>query len=184
MFHGRRLCLTTRPGGNEFHMKLHLFRHGIAIERDDPACPPEADRFLTPKGIAKTEAAARGLRALGIKPGVILTSPLLRAVQTAEIACNALGYPVKKLRQTDALKADRKAADLFAELSGIKSNEVLCVGHAPNLDEVIAFAIGSHAAVTSLKKAGFASLEIDAVGPPRGLLIAIYTPKALRLLGE
>ena len=47
-------------------MIVHLFRHGIAIDREDPASPPEADRFLTPKGIAKTEAAARGLHALGI----------------------------------------------------------------------------------------------------------------------
>jgi len=165
-------------------MKVHLFRHGIAIDRADPACPSEADRFLTPKGVAKTEAAARGLRALGIKPGVILTSPFLRAVQTAEIACNALGYPVKKLRHTDALKSESKPADLFDELSGIEFDEVLCVGHAPNLDEIIAYAIGSDSTVTLLKKAGFASLEIDDFSPPRGSIVAIYTPKALRLLGE
>ncbi|HVB35616.1 MAG TPA: histidine phosphatase family protein [Candidatus Acidoferrales bacterium] len=165
-------------------MKVHLFRHGIAIDRNDPASPPDEDRFLTPKGITKTEAAARGLRALGIKPGIILTSPLLRAVQTAEIACNALGYPVKKLRHTDALKSEAKPAQLFDELAKIKSDEVICVGHAPNLDEVIAYAIGSHSAVTSLKKAGFASLEIADSPRPRGSIVAIYTPKALRLLGE
>ena len=165
-------------------MKVHLFRHGIAIDRDDPACPPEADRFLTPKGIAKTEAAARGLHALGIKPGAILSSPLLRAAQTAEIACNALGFSVKKLRHTDALKSESKPADLFDELSGIEFDEVICVGHAPNLDEVIAYAIGSASTVTALKKAGFASLEIDDFSRPRGSIIAIYTPRALRLLGE
>ncbi|HVA71805.1 MAG TPA: phosphoglycerate mutase family protein [Candidatus Limnocylindrales bacterium] len=165
-------------------MKLYLLRHGIAIDRDDPGCPPEADRFLTPRGIAKTEAAARGLHMLGVKPSLVLTSPLLRAVQTAEIACNAFGYPVTKLRQTDALRSDSEPATLFEELSGVKAGEVLCVGHAPNLDEVIAFAIGSHSLVTALKKAGFAALEIDALSPPRGFITAIYTPKALRLLGE
>ncbi len=165
-------------------MIVHLFRHGIAIDREDPASPPEADRFLTPKGIAKTEAAARGLHALGIKPGIILTSPLLRAVQTAEIACNALGYPVKKLRCTDALKSEAKPADLFKELGAIKIDEVICVGHAPNLDEVIAYAIGSRTVVTSLKKAGLASLEVESFSPPHGAIVAIYTPRALRFLAE
>ncbi len=165
-------------------MKVHLFRHGIAIDRDDSASPAEADRFLTPKGIAKTEAAARGLRALGIKPSLILTSPLLRAVQTAEIVCNALRHPVKKLRHTDALKPEAKPTELFDELSKIKSDEIICVGHAPNLDEVIAYVVGSYSAVTSLKKAGIASLEIETFSPPRGSIVAIYTPRALRLLGE
>ncbi|MGB6484095.1 MAG: phosphoglycerate mutase family protein [Candidatus Acidiferrales bacterium] len=165
-------------------MKLHLFRHGIAIDREDPACPSEHDRFLTPKGIAKTQAAAQGLRALSLKPNVILTSPLLRAVQTAEIACEALSYPVKKLRQIDALKSDAKPADLFDELSRLKVDEVICVGHAPNLDQVIAFAVGSHAAVTSLKKAGLGSLDIESFSPPRATIIGIYSAKALRSLAE
>ncbi|MFZ0334180.1 MAG: phosphoglycerate mutase family protein [Candidatus Acidiferrales bacterium] len=165
-------------------MKLHLFRHGIAIDREDPACPSDHDRFLTPKGIAKTQAAAHGLRALGLKPNVIMTSPLLRAVQTAEIACEVLGYPVKKLRQSEALTADARPADLFEELSGLKAEEVICVGHAPNLDEVIAFAIGSHTAVTSLKKAGLGSLEIESFAPPHGVIVGIYSPRALRFLAD
>lgn len=164
-------------------MILHLFRHGIAIDRDDPACPAEHDRFLTPKGLTKTQAAAQGLLALGLKPNIILTSPLLRAVQTAEIACEALGYPVKKLQQLEALTSDAKPADLFDELSGLKADEVVCVGHAPNLDEVIAFAIGSHSAVTSLKKAGLASLRIESFSPPHSTITGVYSAKTLRLLG-
>ena len=163
-------------------MKLHIFRHGIAIDRDDPAAPPEEDRFLTPKGIARTQAAAQGLRSLGIKPDLILTSPLLRAKQTAEIACEALGYPVKKLKQTDALKSEAKPAELFDELSGLKAEEVMCVGHAPNVDNVIAFAIGSRSPVTELKKAGLATIEIESFSPPRGKIVGIYSSKALRLL--
>ncbi|HKV27828.1 MAG TPA: histidine phosphatase family protein [Candidatus Acidoferrales bacterium] len=165
-------------------MRVHLFRHGIAIDRDDPDSPPEADRFLTPKGVSKTEAAARGLHALGIKPSLVLTSPLLRAVQTAEIACKALGYPVKKLRYTDALKPEAKPAELFKELSGIKVNELVCVGHAPNLDDVIAYAIGGRSPFTSLKKAGLASLEVKTFSPPQGSIVAIYSPKALRFLAK
>lgn len=165
-------------------MILHLFRHGIAIDRDDPACPPEEDRFLTPKGVARTEAAAQGLRALGVKPDMILTSPFLRAVQTAEIACEALGYPVKELRKIDALKPEASAAELFDEISGLKAEEALCVGHAPNVDSVIAFAVESKRAVTSLKKAGLATLEIESFSPPRSAIVGIYSSKALRLLAK
>lgn len=165
-------------------MILHLFRHGIAIDREDPACPSEHDRFLTPKGIAKTQAAAQGLRTMGLKPNVILSSPLLRAVQTAEIACEAFGYPVKKLRQIEALKPDGKPADLFDEISGLKADEVMCVGHAPNLDEVIAFTIGCHTTVTSLKKAGLGSVEIESFSPPHGKIVGVYSARALRFLAD
>lgn len=165
-------------------MRLYLMRHGIAIDRTDPACPPEVDRFLTPRGIAKTKAAARGLCAIGIKPGVILVSPLLRAVQTAEIVCEALGYPVKKLRQTEALKPEAKPAVLFEEISAVKAGEVLCVGHAPNLDLVIALGIGSHSTVTALKKAGCAALDMENFSPPRGSIISVYLPKTLRQLAD
>ncbi|MGB7172139.1 MAG: histidine phosphatase family protein [Candidatus Acidiferrales bacterium] len=165
-------------------MKLFLMRHGIAIDRTDPACPPEADRFLTPRGIAKTEAAARGLRTIGIKPSLILTSPLLRAVQTAEIVCEVLGYPVKKLRHTEALKPESKPADLFDEISALSANEILCVGHAPNLDLVIALGVGSHSAVTALKKAGCASLDMESFSPMRGSIVSVYLPRTLRLLAD
>lgn len=165
-------------------MRLHVLRHGIAIGRDDPACPAEADRFLTPKGINKTKAAARGLRMLGIRPDLVFTSPFLRAVETAEIVCAALEFPVKKLKRTSALKPDSKPEELFAELSSLKADEVLCVGHAPNVDQVIAHAMGIRSVVTSLKKAGFASLEIETFSPLRSLMVGLYVPKALRLLGE
>src|SRR5581483_8354066 len=83
-------------------MRLYLMRHGIAIDREDPDCPPDPERFLTPKGIQRTRAAARGLRALRVKPAALLTSPYVRAVQTGEIVCEVLGLDAKQLRTTDA----------------------------------------------------------------------------------
>jgi len=165
-------------------MILHIFRHGIAIDRDDPASPPEEDRFLTPKGVARTEAAAQGLRVLGLKPEWIFTSPFLRAVQTAEIACEALSYPVKKLQKIDALKSEAEPAELFHKLSGLKAEEVLCVGHAPHVDNLIAFAVRSQHPITSLKKAGLATLEIASFSPPRSTIVGIYSSKVLRRLAR
>lgn len=165
-------------------MRVYLMRHGIAISRDDPNAPPEADRNLTPAGIEKTRAASRGLRTLGIEPDAVFTSPYLRAVETAEIACESLGFPANKIRHTDALTPDAKPAALFKELEDTKFEEVLCCGHAPNLDHVIAFAVRAPSAFTELKKAGVACLEVDSLSPVRAKLLWLQTAKSLRLLGK
>jgi phosphohistidine phosphatase len=161
-------------------MRLHLMRHGIAVDREDPSCPAEAERPLTPEGVKKTQSVARGMRKIGMKPEIILTSPFLRAMQTAEIACAALGLELKKMARTDALKPGAKPTQLFEELAKSRASEVLCCGHSPNLDEVIACALGSRAPITELKKAGVASLEIESFAPPKAKLVALYTPRALR----
>jgi len=163
-------------------MRLYLIRHGAAINRDDPACPAEDERYLTPEGIAKTRAAVAGLAALGIEPGVFLTSPLRRAVETAEVAARALRFPHDKIRKTEALKFESSPAALFRELTKLKAEEVICFGHAPHLDQVIAHALGTRAIVTALKKAGAACLEMTSLAPPRGTLVWLMTPKALRAL--
>ncbi len=58
-------------------MILYLVRHGIAIDREDPKCPPDTERPLTPRGMKRSHAAALGLLAMKIKPDVT-TSPWLR----------------------------------------------------------------------------------------------------------
>jgi phosphohistidine phosphatase len=165
-------------------MRLYLVRHGIAINRDDPSSPAEVDRHLTPRGIERTRAAARGLAKLGVRAEIMFTSPFLRAVQTAEIFCEALGYPVKKIRRTDALKPDARPVQLLAEVARLKSDSVMCFGHAPNLDLVIAQALGCGSMITALKKAGVACLEFESYDSPRGLLLWLHTAKSLRLLGK
>ncbi len=165
-------------------MRLYLMRHGIAITREDPECPPEPERHLTPKGIDKTRAAANGLRALKINPDVVLTSPYLRAVQTAEITCVSLEIPVSRIRHTETLLPGASPQMLFEELSKAKADEVICFGHAPNLDEVIALAVHASKPFTELKKAGAACLEIDSISPIDGRLIWLLTSRALRELRD
>ena len=166
-------------------MLLYLVRHGIAIDREDPNCPPDdTKRPLTPKGIKRTHAAALGLGALEVKPNEVLTSPWLRALQTAEIFCEVLGYPAKKIVQTDALKGTSAPPDLLRELQGMKAKVVLCFGHEPHLHLVISHILHTNAKITELKKAGVALLELDRAVPPQGRLLALYPASALRLLGK
>jgi phosphohistidine phosphatase len=165
-------------------MLLYLMRHGIAIDRDDPECPPEPERHLTPKGIEKTRAAAHGLLALKINPDLVLSSPYLRAVQTAEIACVALEIPVSRIKRTDALLPGASPLMLFEELSKAKADEVICFGHAPNMDEIIAYAVHAPKPCTELKKAGAACLELGSLSPVDGQLSWLMTARALRVMGD
>src|SRR5579863_8624562 len=134
-------------------MRLYLMRHGIAIDREDPDCPPDPERYLTPKGIQRTRAAARGLRALRVKPAALLSSPYVRAVQTGEIICEVLGLDSKQLRTTDALKPEAKPSRLVEDLTRL-GGEVICFGHAPHMDEFIAHAVKATSSFTALKKSG------------------------------
>ncbi|HWH77607.1 MAG TPA: phosphohistidine phosphatase SixA, partial [Candidatus Binatus sp.] len=71
-------------------MNLYLMRHGIAVAANDPAVGHDSERPLTNKGVKRMRRAARGLRRLKIPFDAILTSPVLRARQTAEIVAAAL----------------------------------------------------------------------------------------------
>jgi phosphohistidine phosphatase len=165
-------------------MQLYLIRHGIAVDREDPNCPPDTERPLTPKGMKRSHASALGLRVLEVKPNAVLTSPWLRALQTAEIFCEAMGYPVKKIIRTDALKGTSAPSDLLRELQSMKAKVVLCFGHEPHLHLVIAHVLHTSAKITELKKAGLALLELERISPPQGRLIALYPSSTLRQLAK
>ena len=165
-------------------MHLYLIRHGIAVDREDPNCPPDTERPLTPKGMKRSHAAALGLRALDVKPSAVLTSPWLRAVQTAEIFCETIGYPSKKIIRTDALKGTSAPSDLMRELQSLKARVVLCFGHEPHLHLVIGHVLHTSAKITELKKAGLALLELERATPPQGRLLALYPASTLRLLAK
>jgi phosphohistidine phosphatase len=166
-------------------MQLYIVRHGVAIDREDPSCPPDPERFLTDEGAEKTRQAAKGIAEIGAVPDLMLSSPYVRAVQTAEIFASALEYPKSKIQKTDLLLSGAEPLQLFRELS--KNKEVSAVflfGHAPHLDDILATAIGCKHQITSLKKAGVALVELKRLVPPSGELLWLATPKLLRRAGK
>jgi len=164
-------------------MILYLVRHGIAVDRTDPKCPPEAERPLTARGVQKTRSAALGLRALGAKPDILITSPYVRAAQTAEIFAEALGYSPEKIRVSEALKPTDNPATILGEIARLRAKEVMCCGHAPHLDLLISLLAGARGAFTALKKAGVACFEQQG-GHSRWELRWLLSPKVLRDLGD
>jgi phosphohistidine phosphatase len=161
-------------------MILCLVRHGIAIDREDPDCPPETERYLTRDGIKKTREVAAGIRDLKLEPSLMITSPYVRAAQTAEIFAEALGYSREKIRHSPALRPGSNPAEFLKEIAHVKADEVMCFGHAPHMDQVIAAAVGGRGVFTALKKAGVAALEFESAGAGKATLIWILTPKIAR----
>lgn len=164
-------------------MLVMIFRHGIAVPRGDVEGIPDAERPLTERGIKRTRASARGLERLGHDPDAILTSPYVRARQTAELAVLALRRRAPELKITDALLPDADCRSLLDELRRSGVERPLCVGHAPHLDNLVAYLIGAARPITCLGKAGLAIVETDDQGPPGGTLIGFYRPRDLRSLG-
>jgi phosphohistidine phosphatase len=166
-------------------MQLYIVRHGIAIDREDPKCPPDPERYLTEEGLEKTKQVAKGMAALGITGDLFLTSPYVRAAQTAEIFASALEYAKQKIRRTDLLLPGAEPSLLFRELAKDKqASSVFLFGHAPQLDDMISTALGSKKHITTLKKAGVALVELKRVSPPMGALVWLATPKILRRAGK
>lgn len=160
-------------------MRLYLVRHGIAIDRDDPACPAEAERYLADEGVEKTRRVARRVRAIGMDARNWYTSPYDRARQTADLFSEALGAPKIPLKQTPSLLPDAAPAAFIRELRRDTPESAIAFGHAPHLDVLIATLCGATSPITDLKKAGVACVEIVSFAPLVARLVWLVTPKLL-----
>ena len=178
-------CQRPPLTGTGDDMKLYIVRHGIAVPHGAPGIA-EDERPLTPEGITKMEKAAAGLRTLGVSPQLVLTSPLSRAEQTAEIVAAALEKR-PELRRLHALEPGGNHMDVYRELEENQDLEsLMIVGHQPSLGEIAGeIAWGSAKYCLELKKGGACALEIESVDPkPRGTLLWLLTPSVLRQLAE
>jgi phosphohistidine phosphatase len=162
-------------------MRLLVFRHGIA--EDQAGDGTDASRALTSAGVERTRAAARGLARISDPLDVILTSPRLRAVQTAEEAAAAFGCAVEAL---DALSGGPPDAALRA-LAARPEEALMIVGHEPMLSELVEQVCtgARRLGFVDMRKAGCACLDV--VLQPNGdvtaaTLLWLATPRMLRAL--
>jgi phosphohistidine phosphatase len=170
---------TSRPGS--VLVELLLLRHGIAEER----CPERVDgeRALTAVGRSRTRAVAERLVQLGLGCDQLVTSPLVRARQTADIAL-AAGLLVEgspSLRVDAALAPGGDPLPLVAEFQRAapaqnRLQRLALVGHEPDLGALAAQLIGAPEGAIVLKKAGIALLLL---GPGRGQLKLLMAPRQL-----
>jgi phosphohistidine phosphatase len=171
---------TKPPAGFE----LYIMRHGIAVERGSAGYSDDSKRPLTLDGKKKLGEITRGLVRLGFDVDWIVTSPLIRALETAKLVAAELGgrYP---LDISDDLRPGGSAEALIAFLAKHPNRKrVLVVGHEPDLSEMAGRLIGAgRRAHLALKKGGCCLITFDDFPPKSpGKLIWWLTPRVMRKL--
>jgi len=162
-------------------MRVVILRHGPAGKRDPERWPDDASRPLTPRGIARTQLACRGLVQLERDLARILTSPLTRAAETAQILSEASEREVKT-ETFDALAPGHSFRTLIERLASLPAEEtVALVGHEPDLGKLAGVLLIGAPAALPLKKAGACVISFEGpVAPGAGHLEWFLTPGVLR----
>jgi phosphohistidine phosphatase len=162
-------------------MRCYFLRHGIAVDPESWS-GNDFDRPLTREGLQRMECEAKAIERLGLDLECIVTSPLLRARQTAEIVAKRLGVEGK-------LVEDQRLAGGF-DLQGLgailtahaDADSIMLVGHEPSMSVTLGRAIGN--ANIELKKAALAGIELRDATATAGTLICLIPPKVLVALGK
>ena len=166
-------------------MRVVLFRHGPAGQRDASRWPDDALRPLSPSGEQRTRLACAGLgKLIGEGPATIATSPLLRSARTAKLLAETLER--SKVVTLDALAPGGSYRDVLRFLAQHRPGEiVVLVGHEPDLGKLAGVLLFGAPAALPLKKAGACLIQcVGEVGPGSGRLRWLLTPKMLRSRGR
>lgn len=163
-------------------MNIYFLRHASAGSRKANAAADEL-RALDPDGIQQCGVIGRALSAMDVKVEAVISSPLKRAIQTAELVAREIGYK-DKIESSDALRpeADYRAFQQLLQ-SHAKTDEIMVVGHNPNLSEFLSLLISggaSHSAV-DLRKGAIAKVPIDGNS---SALQWCFTPKAVKAIHD
>jgi len=161
--------------------EIYLIRHGIAEERGE-AWPDDTKRPLTDEGISKLRKCARGLKQLGVGFDIIVTSPLVRTRQTAEIVAAELD-PHPHITTAESLAPGGSVAAVMTDLEKhAKRARVALVGHEPGIGELAARLIGTRHAIP-FKKGAVCRIDVEGLPPAGpGDLRWLLTPRIMRMI--
>lgn len=164
--------------------QLYVMRHGIAVARGDPNFPDDGRRPLTPEGQKKLKDIAKGLFRLGLCVDAVISSPLVRAAETAKIVAEVLS-PGITVELSDHLKPGGSIQTLMTSLGKREDHRsVLLVGHEPDLSDAVARLIGNARANFQFKKGGCCRIDFEKFPPrPPGKLVWWLTPRVMRKIG-
>lgn len=159
-------------------VKIYLVRHGIASDRIGGAVLNDGMRPLTDEGRTETKAVGKGLKKIGVKPDVMVVSPLVRTRQTAEILAEVLKVE-RPLEICNALAPGGTPSTIFKFLQQFdKAQELMLVGHEPDVGAIVANLIGAHDLEIPFPKAGVCRVDIAGLPPnATGYLKWFVTPK-------
>jgi phosphohistidine phosphatase len=168
-------------------MKLLVIRHALAMDKEDflqisKDLSSEGDRLrpLTAQGFKKMNKAAAGLKKNLSDVEVLISSPLVRAVQTSEVLVTA--YELDSFIQTEALAPESSVDELFSYLQTFRQESLAVVGHEPQLSSFIAYALtGAKISLGELRKGGACLIKFPhGLKPGEGHLQWWLTNRQLR----
>lgn len=164
-------------------LEIYLVRHAVAAERG-PKYPDDRLRPLTPEGVKRFRESVKGLSKFGVEIDIVLTSPLVRARDTATLLASAL-KPKPSIEQVEALApGGRHVAIVEAIKAAKRQRRIALVGHEPDLGEFAARLLGSRGGV-EFKKGAICLIDVDSATPGGpGTLRWFLPPRALRALSE
>jgi phosphohistidine phosphatase len=156
-------------------MQIYLLRHGIA--EDGRPGHPDSERALTGEGREKLRRVLKRAKLAGVAPETILSSPYRRAVETADVAVEVLGYEGEVVR-TRALLPEASPFDTWDEIRSRKGEgSILLASHEPLMSSMVAFLLDSPSLEVDMKKAALVRVDCERFGPePRGVLRWMLTP--------
>ena len=158
-------------------MELHLLRHAHAGDPDAWG-GPDAARPLSPRGREQAEALAAHLASIGFMTDVILTSPKVRARETADIVADRFGWTVEIEERLVGGEADVDTIEAILSDAG-NPDRALLVGHDPEFSDILADLIGTD--TVPMRKGAMARIEVDRpVEPGGGTLRWLLPPDAVR----
>ena len=162
-------------------MNLSFLRHGIAADATAPGAAGDRERRLPDEGRKKTTRVAGGLQRLGLAFDLILSSPLVRAKETAEIVATALGAK-KSLKFSERLAPGGTLQGLVDELNRDhgRCEDVFLIGHEPDFSHHIAvLTTGRPTLQIEMKKAGLCRLQVDELRAGRCATLQWLVPPKL-----
>jgi phosphohistidine phosphatase len=164
-------------------MNIYLLRHAHALDIGEQGIESDEERPLSDKGRKQVEVVADGVKRLGLKFDQVLTSPLRRARETAEQLCRLLGLPETALATCEQLQPGVPSKKLMKRVRPLEANEVLLVGHNPDLPEHAAWLLGSKQTQLELAKAGLALIRCDeSLRRGAGALVWVLSPEMIAAL--
>jgi len=161
-------------------VELYLIRHAEAAPEGEGGVNDDADRPLTTRGEEQARKVGKGLERKGLRPEAVVSSPLLRSRQTADLLVAALASPPPEVKMCEELAPDGRRRRLSRYLKGLGTNKVALVGHQPDLGEFAAWLVGSKKAHIDIAKAGVAHIVCDdGPGKGKGRLVSLVIPEWL-----
>jgi len=162
-------------------MEIYLVRHGTAYTKE-----VDTERHLNKDGLGQCHLSGRALRKLDTKFDLVISSPKVRARQTAEIIAEEVGYPKNEIKITETLVPTASPKDTISYLNNFtEKNNIMLAGHLPLLGNLASELLNENTQISLYFEAGaVCQIDVDQSIPHAGILRWFLTPEQLRLIAQ